>query len=81
MKFNINKQILSNLVILLFLLIFINCTERHSEENFKRAYHTVVWTGREMIIWGGYDGKNYLNTGGRYNPESDTWLPVPGHSQ
>jgi len=21
-----------------------------------RSYHTVVWTGREMIVWGGYDG-------------------------
>jgi hypothetical protein len=41
-----------------------------------RYYHTAVWTGSEMIVWGGrYDdgGINYLNTGGRYNPATDTW--------
>src|SRR5215211_341738 len=32
-----------------------------------------VWTGSEMIVWGGYDGGNGLNTGGRYNPSTDTW--------
>ena len=32
-----------------------------------RAGHTAVWTGSEMIVWGGYDSHfNYLNTGGRY---------------
>ena len=39
-----------------------------------RTFHTAVWTGNEMIVWGGY---NYpagdLNTGGRYNPTSDSW--------
>jgi hypothetical protein len=25
-----------------------------------------VWTGSEMIVWGGTDGGSYLNTGGRY---------------
>ncbi len=37
-----------------------------------RIEHTAVWTGSEMIVWGGYfyDGSpHYLNTGGRYNPE------------
>ena len=37
-----------------------------------RYDHTAVWTGTEMIIWGGYGG-SYLNTGGRYNPSSDSW--------
>jgi len=37
-----------------------------------RYNHTAVWTGSEMIIWGGYNG-NYLNTGGRYNPSTDSW--------
>jgi hypothetical protein len=32
-----------------------------------------VWTGREMIIWGGGSGGPHLNTGGRYNPATDTW--------
>ena len=41
-----------------------------------RSYHTAIWTGSEMIIWGGvfYNGSNhFLNTGGRYNPSTDTW--------
>src|SRR5439155_1608499 len=38
-----------------------------------REGHTAVWTGTEMIIWGGDDGVNTLNTGGRYSPSTDTW--------
>ena len=40
-----------------------------------RQNHTAVWTGSEMIVWGGQaiDG-GYLNTGGRYNPSTDTWV-------
>ena len=40
-----------------------------------RASHTAVWTGSEMIVWGGYgcDGNCVLNTGGRYNPSTDSW--------
>src|SRR5205809_3543585 len=38
-----------------------------------RQFHTAVWTGSEMIVWGGGDGTNYLNTGGRYNPSTDNW--------
>ena len=29
-----------------------------------------------MIVWGGDDGSNYLNTGGRYNPSTDSWTPT-----
>jgi N-acetylneuraminic acid mutarotase len=39
-----------------------------------RRSHTAVWTGNQMIVWGGFDGVNVLNTGGRYNPSTDTWL-------
>ena len=39
----------------------------------SRSIHTAVWTGSEMIVWGGYDGSNYWNTGGRYNPGTDGW--------
>jgi len=39
--------------------------------------YTAVWTGSEMIVWGGVSGCNpsclYLNTGGRYNPSTDSW--------
>jgi N-acetylneuraminic acid mutarotase len=37
-----------------------------------RRSHTAIWSGSEMIVWGGYNGR-YLNTGGRYNPNTDTW--------
>ena len=38
-----------------------------------RAFHTAVWTGSEMIVWGGTAGSGSLNTGGRYNPGTDSW--------
>src|ERR1043166_4580851 len=41
-----------------------------------RSEHTAVWTGTEMIIWGGFNGAQSLNTGGRYNPSLNTWATV-----
>lgn len=43
-----------------------------------RAWHTAVWTGTEMIIWGGQDCLHgtTLNTGARYNPSTDTWTTI-----
>jgi N-acetylneuraminic acid mutarotase len=40
-----------------------------------RSLHTAVWTGTEMVVWGGKGtgGHNYFNTGGRYDPATDTW--------
>src|SRR5439155_7736454 len=38
-----------------------------------RANHTAVWTGTEMIVWGGRDFSSFFNTGGRYNPGTDSW--------
>src|SRR5947207_10447368 len=37
----------------------------------SRHLHTAIWTGSEMIVWGGYDGSSSLNTGGRYNLGTD----------
>jgi len=40
-----------------------------------RHSHTAVWTGTEMIVWGGFRlGIGILNTGGRYNPTTDSWV-------
>src|SRR5947207_8687479 len=39
-----------------------------------RSGHTAVWTGSEMIVWGGFGrigGES--NTGGRYNPGANSW--------
>src|SRR5207248_2024123 len=39
-----------------------------------RRSHTAVWTGNEMVVWGGRDNSNNnLNTGGRYNPDTNSW--------
>jgi N-acetylneuraminic acid mutarotase len=37
---------------------------------------TALWTGTEMVIWGGHDNVNLLNTGALYNPTTDTWRPM-----
>jgi N-acetylneuraminic acid mutarotase len=43
-----------------------------------RQDHTAVWTGSEMIVWGGQGSLgNYRNSGGRYNPTTDTWTTTP----
>ena len=39
----------------------------------RRYRHTAVWTGSEMIVWGGSAGGPGFNTGGRYNPSTDSW--------
>jgi N-acetylneuraminic acid mutarotase len=45
-----------------------------------RQGHTAVWTGSEMIVWGGFlwDGtqQHYWNTGGRYNPGTNSWTAM-----
>jgi hypothetical protein len=38
-----------------------------------RSSHTAVWTGTEMVVWGGFNGTSGLRTGGRYNPNTDSW--------
>jgi N-acetylneuraminic acid mutarotase len=45
-----------------------------SNAPIARHWHTAVWIGNEMIVWGGIDGSfPYSNTGGRYNPSTDNW--------
>ncbi|MFC1524842.1 Kelch repeat-containing protein [Planctomycetota bacterium] len=41
-----------------------------------RQNHTAIWTGKEMIIWGGRGKKEY-NNGARYNPNTDEWTMLP----
>ena len=42
-----------------------------------RFGHTAVWTGTEMIVWGGFDYADAMRTGGRYDPLTDTWRKIP----
>ena len=37
-----------------------------------RDSHVAVWTGSEMIVWGGA-GANLIHPGGRYNPNTNSW--------
>ena len=42
-----------------------------------RTDHTAVWTGSQMIIWGGSSGDNaLLDDGGAYDPSTDSWTPL-----
>jgi len=39
-----------------------------------RVWHTVVWTGTEMIVWGGNTSTAPpVQSGGRYAPTGDSW--------
>lgn len=44
----------------------------------ERTDGSVIWTGTEMIVWGGgaLSGSGKFKTGSRYNPGTDTWTPV-----
>ncbi len=43
-----------------------------------RTRHSAVWTGTEMIVWGGYHpAGGYRYDGGRYNLASNSWTPLP----
>jgi N-acetylneuraminic acid mutarotase len=54
----------------------------------REGNNTVIWTGTEMIVWGGSIDGTDVNTGGRYNPATDSWaatsssnnVPEPGSS-
>jgi N-acetylneuraminic acid mutarotase len=42
----------------------------------NRYQQTAVWTGTEMIVWGGYGLSGALNTGARFNPGSNSWTQL-----
>ncbi|HYV86157.1 MAG TPA: hypothetical protein VFB49_09615 [Patescibacteria group bacterium] len=42
----------------------------------SRESHSAVWTGQEMIVWGGIASTATFNTGGRYDPATDAWTPT-----
>lgn len=44
-----------------------------------RGTHSVLWTGTEMIVWGGAtaDGTGWLNDGAAFDPSTATWRLLP----
>jgi hypothetical protein len=40
-----------------------------------RTAHTAIWSGSEMIVWGGFGG-SFPTIGGRYQPATDSWIPT-----
>ena len=45
---------------------------------FARVYPSAVWTGKEMVVWGGSISQSGagLTDGGAYNPTTDTWRTI-----
>jgi hypothetical protein len=46
-----------------------------------RYGHAMVWAGAptsKVLVWGGFDGTNYLNDGAMYDVTTDTWTPIAG---
>jgi N-acetylneuraminic acid mutarotase len=42
-----------------------------------RSNHIAIWTGTEMIVWGGYSSSDSgISGGARYNPVTNTWTPI-----
>src|SRR5262245_56420222 len=42
-----------------------------------RVDHTAVWTGTEMIVWGGTQGvRRPFSDGARFDPVATTWQPT-----
>jgi N-acetylneuraminic acid mutarotase len=41
-----------------------------------RMAHTAVWSGTEMIVWGGGNGASYLPDGARFNNAANLWTPA-----
>ena len=51
----------------------------HADAPLGRVTHTAVWTGADMLVWGGGTdlvSSNVFGTGGRYDPGTDSWLPI-----
>lgn len=42
----------------------------------SRFASSIVWTGTELIIYGGFSGLTTFNDGVKYNPLTDTWSAI-----
>ena len=82
---------MNTLIVRTLVLLFLTATALHAQVPVPDAWqkhasaaligrngHTAVWTGSEMIVWGGQnvDVFTAFNDGARYNPAVNTWTPV-----
>src|ERR687891_2634 len=42
-----------------------------------RGFHAAVWTGSEMLVWGGSSAGRLFADGAAYDPASSTWRVLP----
>jgi hypothetical protein len=42
----------------------------------SRNEYAAVWTGKEMIVWGGYSGNTQYGDGAAYDPATRTWTKI-----
>lgn len=50
-----------------------------SEKGAPSARHSpqAVWTGKQLLVWGGFQKGGYAKDGGAYDPATDSWTPIP----
>jgi hypothetical protein len=41
-----------------------------------RSEYAAIWTGKEMIVWGGYSGNAQYGNGAAYDPATRTWTKL-----
>lgn len=41
-----------------------------------RSSAAVVWTGTEVVVWGGSNAGQFLGDGAAYDPAKDSWRPI-----
>lgn len=71
-----------------YLLVYPNCVHGCNNGDCRRNHwlavpttgapsarynHTAVWTGTEMIVWGGHAASGAVGDGAAYNPTTNTW--------
>jgi hypothetical protein len=42
-----------------------------------RGFHTAVWTGTEMLVWGGSTAGRLFADGAVYDPAAGSWRSMP----
>ena len=47
----------------------------------RGSRQAVIWTGREMLVWGGTADSGIIAGGARYDPPTDSWAPLPPFEQ